>query len=83
VYAIRSSRRDELLGYLKTLNIGYAIHYPIPLHLQKCLAHLNYKRGDFPVSEKLASEVLSLPIYPELTAQQQDLVVRSVLAFSK
>jgi len=83
VYAIRSSRRDELLGYLKTLNIGYAIHYPIPLHLQKCLAHLNYKRGDFPVSEKLASEVLSLPIYPELTAQQQDLVVRLVLAFSK
>ena len=83
VYAIRSSRRDELLGYLKTLKIGYAIHYPIPLHLQKCLAHLNYKRGDFPVSEKLASEVLSLPIYPELTAQQQDLVVRSVLAFSK
>ncbi|MDA1069052.1 MAG: DegT/DnrJ/EryC1/StrS family aminotransferase [Verrucomicrobia bacterium] len=83
VYALRSNRRDELLGYLKKLNIGCAIHYPIPVHLQKCLTHLNYKRGDFPVSEKLASQVLSLPVYPELTAQQQDLVVSAVLGFFK
>lgn len=67
LYVIRTSRRDKLLKFLKEENIFCGIHYPIPAHLQKALSILKYHRGDFPVSEKYAKELLSLPIYPELT----------------
>jgi dTDP-4-amino-4,6-dideoxygalactose transaminase len=58
--------------------IGAGIHYPIPLHLQDAYRHLNYQKGDFPVSEKLAPQIMSLPMYPQLTAEQQQIVVRGL-----
>jgi dTDP-4-amino-4,6-dideoxygalactose transaminase len=67
VYAVRHARREELKKYLEDNGVGAAIHYPIPLHLQKAYASLGHKPGDFPAAEKAAREVLSLPIYPELT----------------
>ena len=70
LYVVRHSRRDELKNFLEEQGIGCAVHYPIPLHLQKACAHLGHKIGDFPVAEKAAFQCLSLPIYPELTDEQ-------------
>ncbi|MFK4539631.1 dTDP-4-amino-4,6-dideoxygalactose transaminase [Bradyrhizobium ottawaense] len=70
VYAVRLSRRDEALSALHSAGIGTAIHYPVPVHLQKAYAELGYGLGDLPVTETLASEFLSLPIYPELLPKQ-------------
>ncbi|MCK1295188.1 DegT/DnrJ/EryC1/StrS family aminotransferase [Bradyrhizobium sp. 30] len=70
VYALRLSRRDEALRALHGAGIGAAIHYPVPVHLQKAYAELGYGLGDLPVTERLANEFLSLPIYPELLPEQ-------------
>jgi len=70
LYVVRHPRRDELKKHLEAHQVGCALHYPLPLHLQKAYAHLGYKPGDFPVAEKAARECLSLPIYPELTEDQ-------------
>jgi dTDP-4-amino-4,6-dideoxygalactose transaminase len=70
VYAIELSDRDEALKSLQQAGIGVGIHYPVPVHLQKAYANLGYKAGDFPVTEKLAGRLLSLPIYPELTPEK-------------
>ena len=70
LYVVRHPRRDDLKKYLEANGIGCALHYPMPLHLQKCYANLGHKPGDFPVAEKAARECLSLPIYPELTDEQ-------------
>ena len=70
LYTVRSSRRDELKKFLDENKIGNAVHYPMPLHLQKVYANLGYKPGDFPVAEKASREVLSLPMFPELTDAQ-------------
>jgi len=70
LYVVRHPRRDELKKHLEANKIGCALHYPLPLHLQKAYAHLGYKEGDFPVAEKAARECLSLPIYPELSDAQ-------------
>lgn len=70
LYVVRHPRRDELKKFLEENGVGCALHYPLPLHLQKCYANLGHKAGDFPVSEKSARECLSLPIYPELTDKQ-------------
>ena len=78
VYAIRASRRDALAEALNAAGIQCGIHYPIPVHLQKAYADPRYGRGDFPVSECVAGDVLSLPIYPELTEAQIDSVVAAV-----
>ncbi|HUO52824.1 MAG TPA: DegT/DnrJ/EryC1/StrS family aminotransferase [Gemmatimonadaceae bacterium] len=80
-YTIRVARRDELQAHLKTKGIGCAVYYPLPLHLQKCFAYLGYKAGQFPESEKAAKEVISLPVYPELTPAQQDEVIAAVRGF--
>jgi dTDP-4-amino-4,6-dideoxygalactose transaminase len=71
LYVIRVEDRDDLIAKLAADNIGTGIHYPIPLHLQKAYSHLGYKEGDFPVSERLAREIVSLPMYPNLTEEQQ------------
>jgi dTDP-4-amino-4,6-dideoxygalactose transaminase len=70
LYVVRHPRRDELKKHLEANGVGCALHYPLPLHLQKCYASLGHKPGDFPVAEKAARECLSLPIYPELTDKQ-------------
>jgi dTDP-4-amino-4,6-dideoxygalactose transaminase len=73
LFVIKAPRRDELQAYLKNLGIFTGIHYPIPNHLQKAVAHLGYKQGDFPATEKVAGEILSLPMFAELTkAEIQD-----------
>ncbi|GAG43598.1 unnamed protein product, partial [marine sediment metagenome] len=63
--------------------VNTAIYYPMPLHLQKCFSYLGYREGDFPVAEKASREVLALPIYPELTADQQDYIASSITEFYK
>ena len=70
LYVVRHPLRDELKKHLESSGIGCGLHYPLPLHLQKCYAKLGHKPGDFPVAEKAARECLSLPIYPELTEEQ-------------
>ncbi len=74
-YVIRANERDRLQEFLKEKGGAAAIYYPLPLHLQKCFAYLDYREGDFPVSEKASREVLALPIFPELTTEQQDFIV--------
>ena len=66
IYAVRIAERDRVLKELNAAGIGAGIHYPIPLHLQKCYAGLGYGVGDFPVTERIAGEELSLPIFPEI-----------------
>lgn len=81
LYTIRHARRDELKKHLEANDVGSAIHYPVPVHLQKAYANLGYKPGDFPVAEKAAREVLSLPIYPEMTDKQVQRVTDVVKGF--
>ena len=80
-YVIRAARRDELQAHLKDHGIGSAIYYPLSLHEQKCFAQLGHKVGDFPESSKAAAETLALPIYPELTEDQQQYVVDTIKGF--
>jgi len=80
-YTLRCRRRNELKAYLKEKGIGTEIYYPLPLHLQECFSALGYRRGDFPESERAAAEVLSIPIYPELTSEQKEYVAGSLIAF--
>ena len=80
-YTIRAQKRDELQAHLRKNDIGCSIYYPLPLHLQPCFAYLGYRQGQFPESERASNEVLSLPVFPELTAPQRDAVVVAVRAF--
>jgi len=80
-YVIRAARRDELKQFLAEAGIQSEIYYPLPLHLQTCFADLGYKRSDFPNAELAASQVLALPLYPEITPAQQELVVKKIQAF--
>ena len=78
LYVVRTGSRSGLVEHLKALGVGTLIHYPIPPHLQKCYSHMGWKRGQFPVAEELAETVLSLPLYPGLTDEQQDYVVDTI-----
>lgn len=80
-YTLRAARRDELQAFLRSRGIGNAVYYPLPLHMQPCFAYLGYEEGDFPESERAAKDVVSLPVYPELTDSQRDEVVSAVRAF--
>jgi dTDP-4-amino-4,6-dideoxygalactose transaminase len=82
LYVIRTDDREEMMNHLKRAGIGTGIHYPIPLHLQKAYASLNYSLGDFPAAERAAAEIISLPMFPQLTARQQALVAEEILAFT-
>ena len=83
VYAIRTAQRAGLQAALEAAGIQTAIHYPIPVHLQPAYSDLGYRRGDFPVSERAADEVLSVPIYPEMTDAQVGIVASSILEHSR
>lgn len=78
LYVIHTKNRDSLQQHLTENKIGTGLHYPLPLHLQNAYAHLGYTKGDFPVTEKLANELLSLPMFPELTEELQKIVVECI-----
>jgi len=80
-YTLRAERRDDLQAHLSANGIGSAIYYPLPLHLQPCFEYLGYQPGSCPEAERASREVISLPVYPELTEVQLDEVVSTVRAF--
>jgi dTDP-4-amino-4,6-dideoxygalactose transaminase len=81
LYVVRVQDRTGLQKHLGEANIDTGIHYPLPLHLQQAYKHFGYKQGDFPVTEKVAAEILSLPMYPQLEAEQQQRVVQKAAEF--
>ena len=81
-YSIRHEKRDDLISKLNQAGIPTAVHYPISLHQQEAFAYLGYKDGDFPVSEMVSSQIMSLPMSPYLTTEQQDLVVKFIKEFA-
>jgi len=83
LYVVRTVDRDGLMAFLKERGIGSGIHYPIPLHLQKAYTALNYAQGDFPVAEMVADRIVSLPMFPQLTAEQQGRIVDECSRFSR
>lgn len=80
-YVVSVRRRDELKRFLAERGIQSEVYYPVPLHLQACFAGLGHKKGDFPQAERAANEVLALPLYPELTTEQQEIVVAAIKDF--
>lgn len=81
VFNILAERRDELAEYLKKNEVGYSIYYPVPLHLQKAYEYLGYKKGDFPVAEKTAEQIIALPIYPEISKEEVEFVCDTIIKF--
>jgi dTDP-4-amino-4,6-dideoxygalactose transaminase len=81
LYVVRVQDRTGLQKQLAEAKIDTGIHYPVPLHLQQAYKHFGYKQGDFPVTEQVCSEILSLPMYPQLEAEQQRTVVQKTAEF--
>ncbi|MBN1251754.1 MAG: DegT/DnrJ/EryC1/StrS family aminotransferase [Bacteroidales bacterium] len=81
VYSIRTKFRDELMNYLENNNIGVAIHYPVALPLMEAYSHLNYKNSDIPIASEYQDQILSLPMYPELTKEMMDYVAETIKQF--
>jgi dTDP-4-amino-4,6-dideoxygalactose transaminase len=82
LYVIRTNDRDGMMTHLNQAGIGTGIHYPIPLHLQKAYTALNYSRGDFPMAESASAKIISLPMFPQLTADQQASVAKDIFGFT-
>lgn len=80
---VKNNKRDPLRAYLKDKGINTGVYYPLPLHLQECFSYLGYRQGDFPESEKASEEVLSLPVYPELSEIQIEYLVEKIKTFFK
>ena len=80
-FTVRVPKRDELRAFLKEKGVGTEVYYPLPMHLQNCYRDLGHQKGSFPLSEQAAEEVLSIPIYPELTDAQQGYVVDTIVEF--
>ncbi|MCF7911564.1 MAG: DegT/DnrJ/EryC1/StrS family aminotransferase [Candidatus Cloacimonetes bacterium] len=80
-FTLKAERRDQLLEFLRKNQVGCNIYYPKSLHLQECFSYLGHKKGDFPISEAITQQVISLPIYSELTNEQQDYVISKVREF--
>lgn len=80
-YVVRAKRRDELQKYLAERGVTTRVYYPLPLHLQHCFANLGYKKGDFPIAEALAEDVLALPMFPELLPEEQERIVSEIAGF--
>jgi dTDP-4-amino-4,6-dideoxygalactose transaminase/acetyltransferase-like isoleucine patch superfamily enzyme len=83
LYVIRTNDREGLMNHLKEAGIGVGIHYPVPLHLQKAYISLNYSSGDFPITERVSREIVSLPMFPHLGEAQQERVAKEILVFSR
>jgi dTDP-4-amino-4,6-dideoxygalactose transaminase len=80
-YTLVTEQRDQLMAHLQKKDIGCAVYYPLPLHIQQCFSELGYQNGDLPIAEKMATQVLSIPIYPELTDEMKQYVVASIREF--
>jgi dTDP-4-amino-4,6-dideoxygalactose transaminase len=81
IFQIRISQRDQLQKFLEENGVGTMIHYPVPPHLQKAYSELGYKKGDFPIAEKIADETLSLPLYPGLSNEEQQYIIHKIREF--
>ena len=81
LFVVRVADRDPFMKQLGAVGIGTGIHYPIPLHLQNAYKELGYSKGDFPIAEKVAAEIVSLPMFPQLVGEQQNRVVSEVVNF--
>ena len=82
-YTIRVKDRDNLQSYLQEKGIGTALYYPLPLHIQDCFKNTGYRKGDLKISEKISDEVLSIPIFPELSEAEIQYIVSSINNFYK
>jgi dTDP-4-amino-4,6-dideoxygalactose transaminase len=78
IYQVRTSKRDALQKYLTEQGVGTVIHYPVPPHLQEAYKELNFKQGDFPIAEKIAQETLSIPLYPGMPKEHQEIVIEKI-----
>jgi dTDP-4-amino-4,6-dideoxygalactose transaminase len=79
LYVVRVNNRDELKNKLEDNNISAGIHYPIPLHLQPAYDYLGYEKGDFPVTEMVSEEILSLPMWPEIEKNQIEKIIKNII----